>query len=90
MKPSVLVCRRIFPDVLDRLRAHFDVEDNQADAIWSTDELIARLQGKAGVWITGTQPIDAACSTPARSCVLSAAWPWATTTSMSRPAPHAA
>ena len=60
MKPAVLVCRRVFPDVLERLREHFEVEANEADAVWNSAELIARLQGKAGAWVTGTQPIDAA------------------------------
>ncbi|MDQ2736652.1 MAG: D-glycerate dehydrogenase [Pseudomonadota bacterium] len=60
MKPAILVCRRIFPDVLDRLRQHFDVEANEADVVWTRDELIAHLQGKAGVFVTGTQPIDGA------------------------------
>jgi gluconate 2-dehydrogenase len=58
MKPAVLVCRRIFPEVLERLAAHFDLESNQADVVWTRDELIAHLQGKAGVFVTGTQPID--------------------------------
>jgi glyoxylate/hydroxypyruvate/2-ketogluconate reductase len=60
MKPAVLVCRRVFPEVLVRLREHFEVEANDADVVWSRDELIAHLQGKAGVFVTGTQPIDAA------------------------------
>jgi gluconate 2-dehydrogenase len=60
MKPRVLVCRRIFPETLARLREHFEVEANDADDVWSRDELIARLQGKAGAFLTGTQPIDAA------------------------------
>ena len=60
MKKSVLVCRAVFPDIVDRLREHFDVETNEPDVVWSRDELIAHLQGKAGVFITGTQPIDAA------------------------------
>jgi len=60
MKPAILVCRRIFPEVLERLREHFTVEANDADDVWSRDELIARLQGKAGCFLTGTQPIDAA------------------------------
>jgi glyoxylate/hydroxypyruvate/2-ketogluconate reductase len=60
MKPKVLVCRAVFPDIVDRLREHFEVETNEADVIWSREELIAHLQGKAGVFITGTQPIDAA------------------------------
>jgi len=60
MRPSILVCRRIFADVLARLREHFDVESNDVDDIWSRDEMIERLQGKDGVFVTGTQPIDAA------------------------------
>jgi gluconate 2-dehydrogenase len=60
MKPAVLVCRRIFPEVLERLGQHFEVEANQADVVWTRDELIAHLQGKAGVFVTGTQPVDAA------------------------------
>ena len=59
-KPAVLVCRAVFPDIVGRLREHFEVEDNPADVVWSQAELIARLQGKAGVFITGTQPIDTA------------------------------
>jgi glyoxylate/hydroxypyruvate/2-ketogluconate reductase len=58
-KPAVLVCRAVFPDIVDRLREHFDVETNDADTVWSQPELVARLRGKAGVFITGTQPIDA-------------------------------
>jgi gluconate 2-dehydrogenase len=32
-RPAVLVARAIFPDVVDRLRQHFDVEDNPGDVI---------------------------------------------------------
>jgi gluconate 2-dehydrogenase len=60
MKPAVLISRRIFPEVIERLRAHFEVEDNEADVVWTRDELIAHLQGKAGLFVTGTQPVDAA------------------------------
>ena len=60
MKPAILVCRRIFAETLARLREHFEVEANEADTVWSRDELIARLQGKAGAFLTGTQPVDAA------------------------------
>lgn len=60
MKKSVLVCRAVFPEVLERLAEHFDLETNQDDVVWSREELIAHLQGKAGVFVTGTQPIDAA------------------------------
>ena len=60
LKPSVLVCRAVFADIVDRLREHFEVETNDEDAVWSQPELIRRLQGKAGVFVTGTQPVDAA------------------------------
>jgi gluconate 2-dehydrogenase len=60
MKPNVLVCRAVFPDVVARLREHFEVETNDADEVWSRDELILRLQGKAGVFVTSSEPMDAA------------------------------
>jgi gluconate 2-dehydrogenase len=59
MKPSVLVCRAVFPEVILRLRAHFEVEANEADAVWAQAELVRRLQGNAGVFVTGTEWIDA-------------------------------
>lgn len=60
MRPSVLATRATFPDIADRLRQHFDVEDNPADTVWSPAELIRRLQGKQGVMSTGSERIDAA------------------------------
>lgn len=58
-KPKVLVARKTFDDVVERLRAHFDVKSNEADEVWSQDQLIERLQGVAGVYITGSEKIDA-------------------------------
>ena len=57
-RPSILVARRIFPEVLARLREHFEVESNDDDADWSPFELRSRLQGKAGALTTGAQRID--------------------------------
>jgi glyoxylate/hydroxypyruvate/2-ketogluconate reductase len=59
MKHQVLVSRAVFPEVLEKLRQHFDLQDNQADAIWTKAEMIERLQGKAGVFTTGGERIDA-------------------------------
>ena len=58
VKPAVLVARRIFPEVLARLRQHFDVEANETDDVWSADELARRLQGKVGVLTTGSERIS--------------------------------
>ncbi|MEP7056173.1 MAG: D-glycerate dehydrogenase [Caldimonas sp.] len=60
MKPSVLVCRAVFAETVARLREHFEVETNDADAAWPPPELIRRLQGKSGVFVTGSEGIDAA------------------------------
>ena len=59
MKPQVLVARAVFPEVLERLREHFDVEDNQADVVYTKAELSQRLQGKLGAFTTGSERIDA-------------------------------
>jgi gluconate 2-dehydrogenase len=60
MKPPILVARGIFPQVLDRLREHFDVESNDADTVWTPAELTQRLHGKLGAITTGSERIDAA------------------------------
>jgi gluconate 2-dehydrogenase len=59
MKPRVLVALRTFPEVLAKLRQHFEVEANEQALDWPRDELIRRLQGKQGVFVTATEPIDA-------------------------------
>jgi gluconate 2-dehydrogenase len=59
VKPSILVALRVFPEVIDRLRQHFEVEANEEPIDWSRDELIARAQGKQGLFVTTAEPIDA-------------------------------
>ena len=60
VRPRILVARAIFPEVMDKLTQHFDVEANPADDLWPRDELLRRLQGKQGVFTTGGERIDAA------------------------------
>ncbi len=59
-KPKILVARAIFPETIERLSHHFEVESNQADESWSKEQLIAKLQGKQGAFTTGSERIDAA------------------------------
>jgi glyoxylate/hydroxypyruvate/2-ketogluconate reductase len=59
MRLQVLAARAVFPEAIARLREHFDVETNDSDEVWPQPELIRRLQGKAGVFVTGTEKIDA-------------------------------
>ncbi len=58
-KPSLLVTRAIFPEVIERLSAHFTVESNPEDTLWDRAELVRRLQGKVGAFTTGVERIDA-------------------------------
>ena len=58
-KPKILVARAVFPEVIARLQAHFEVESNQDDESWSKADLIARLGDKDGVFTTGTDRVDA-------------------------------
>ena len=57
--PSILIARAVFPEVIARLRQHFEVDTNDADDVWPQPELIRRLQGKAGLFITSGEKIDA-------------------------------
>ena len=58
-KPKILVARSVFPEVLERLSQHFDVESNQADDTWSKVQLTEKLRDKVGAFTTGTDRIDA-------------------------------
>ncbi|WP_066258580.1 2-hydroxyacid dehydrogenase [Hydrogenophaga flava] len=59
-RPAILIARAVFPEVVERLRAHFEVETTPPGVVWSAAELIERLQGKDGVLTTGSERIDAA------------------------------
>ena len=52
-KPRILVARAIFPDIVDRLREHFDVEANPDDLIWTPAELAAQAPTAAQAWLVG-------------------------------------
>ena len=58
-RPRVLVARAIFPQVVDRLRLHFDVTDNPGDVIHDKAGLSALLQGHQGLIATASERIDA-------------------------------
>ena len=58
-RPRVFVARRIFPSVLERLRQHFDVSSHDDDRALAPGELAERLQGSHGVFVAGTEAIDA-------------------------------
>ena len=58
-KLRVLVTRAVFPSVIDRLSQHFHVESNPDDVLWDREELLRRVEGKDGLFVFGTERIDA-------------------------------
>jgi gluconate 2-dehydrogenase len=58
-RSTVFIARRVFGDIVDRLRADFDVRTHEGESPLPQPELIAALQGCAGVFITGSEKIDA-------------------------------
>ena len=61
MKSKILVTRATFVEVIDKLREHFEVDDNQKDdRPLVGEELRRRLADKDGVLSTGSDRIDAA------------------------------
>ncbi len=58
MKQRVLVTRQVFPEIVEALRARFDVEHNDDDRPWPTDELARRAADKQGVLASVMDRID--------------------------------
>lgn len=59
MKPRILVARAIYPDVLERLALQFEVDSNQADLIFTAQQLQQKLHDKVGLLATSSEWIDA-------------------------------
>jgi len=59
-QPHVLVACPVFPEVLQRLRQHFEVQALAEGETWRQDEFVRRLAGRQGAFITGAHRIDAA------------------------------
>lgn len=59
-KPRVLVARRVFDEVIDRLSSQFEVVRNDADTVFDAASLTKQLAGCWGILSTGSERIDAA------------------------------
>ncbi len=58
-KPKIFVARAIFPEALAKLEESFEVLSNQADRIFTPQELQKALSGVVGALVTGSERIDA-------------------------------
>ena len=59
MKPKLLITRQVFPEVIQALEPLFDIESNQADDLWETDELCRRAAGKQALFVVASDKVDA-------------------------------
>lgn len=59
MKQRILIARAIFPDVVERLREHFEVDTNDDDLPLTPAQMQRRLADKHGAFVMGDR-VDAA------------------------------
>ena len=57
-RPSLLVTRRVFPEVIEHLETVFDVEGNPEDASWSPAELKERAASKDALFVVASDKVD--------------------------------
>jgi gluconate 2-dehydrogenase len=55
---KILITRAVFPEVVAALAGRFEVEHNAEDRPWAPEELVRRLQGKAGAMATVMDRFD--------------------------------
>lgn len=60
MKPRIAITRATFPEVVQHLAQHFEVDPNPGDEVLSPEQLVAKLAGKDGAIVTGLDRFDAA------------------------------
>ncbi|NDE92372.1 MAG: hypothetical protein EB036_03210 [Betaproteobacteria bacterium] len=58
-KPRLLITRRVFPQVLESLAGHFEIEHNEADVPWDLEEMRARIAPMDALYTVATDRIDA-------------------------------
>jgi gluconate 2-dehydrogenase len=59
MRPRVWVSRPLFGDIIDRLRAFFDVEIETEDRSWTPGEVAFKLHDKQGAMLGVADPVTA-------------------------------
>ena len=57
-KPSLLITRRVFPEVIERLNERFELAANQEDEIWTREALLERVRGKDALYVVTSDRVD--------------------------------
>ena len=66
-KPRILVARAIFPDQLAMLEESFEVRSNQADQVFTSEELQKELSNVVGALVAGSERVDASALANAKN-----------------------
>ena len=66
MSIQVVIARPNFPEVIERLKQHFDVIDNQQDRPWTPQSWSEALTHADGVMTTGADPVNQVVLTNAK------------------------
>jgi len=57
-RPRLLITRQLFPQVIERLAPHFEIDSNQRDDEWSRETLLARAADREALYVVATDRID--------------------------------
>lgn len=57
-KPRLLITRQVFDEVLEYLGAHFELQTNQEDTVWSRQDLLERVRDKEAIYVVASDKVD--------------------------------
>jgi len=57
-RPRLLITRKVFPEVLERLAPHFEIDSNQEDEDWPRATLLSRVADRDALFVTATDRVD--------------------------------
>lgn len=57
-RPRLLITRKVFPEVIDRLRPHFEIDANQDDDDWPRAELLRRCADRDALFVVSSDRVD--------------------------------
>lgn len=57
-RPRLLITRKVFPEVLERLAPHFEIDSNQEDEDWPRATLLGRAADRDALFVTAIDRVD--------------------------------
>lgn len=57
-RPKLLITRKVFPEVIERLRPHFEIDSNQDDDDWPRAELLRRAADRDALFVVSSDRVD--------------------------------